>query len=200
MKQIAMILEDFGAPRRAPAATPAMSEEELETIRLEAFENGYKAGWDDAAKAMKEEQGHITSDFARNLQDLSFTYHEAHSHVLAAIRPLLNDVIDTVVPELARETLALRVKDQLEELATRKAAQRVEIVVVQDHVPVIEALLEEDFGFPLSVTADDTLSEGQVFLRFGEEETEIDLAAVTDGIRQAVEGFFTEQERKVQNG
>ncbi|QPM91274.1 FliH/SctL family protein [Pseudooceanicola algae] len=199
MKQITRILEDFGASRtNAPA--PAMSDDELETIRLEAFENGYKAGWDDSSKAQREEQGHITADFARNMQDLSFTYHEAHSHVLAAIRPLLTDIIDTVVPELARETLALRVRDQLEELATRKAVQKVEIASAALHLPVIEALLEEDFGFPLIIAPDDTLSEGQVFLRFGEEETEIDLGAVTDGIRQAVEGFFTEQERKVQNG
>jgi flagellar biosynthesis/type III secretory pathway protein FliH len=192
MKQIARILEDFGTPHLPTA--PAMSDEELETIRPEAFENGYKAGWDDAAKALREEQSHITSDLARNLQDLSFTYTEAHSAVLAAIRPLMGDIIDKVVPELARETLGLRIKDELEQLAKRKASQRVEILVTT------EGLMSQDFGFPLAVVADDTLSEGQVFMRFDDEETEIDLNAVTEGIRQAVDGFFTEQERKIQNG
>ena len=43
MKPIARILEDFGRPDAT--APPGLSEEELETIRLEAFENGYKAGW-----------------------------------------------------------------------------------------------------------------------------------------------------------
>jgi flagellar biosynthesis/type III secretory pathway protein FliH len=198
MKQIARILEDFGTPHLPTA--PAMSDEELETIRLEAFENGYKAGWDDAAKALREEQSHITSDLARNLQDLSFTYTEAHSAVLAAIRPLMGDIIDKVVPELARETLGLRIKDELEQLAKRKASQRVEILVSPENLVTTEGLMSQDFGFPLAVVADDTLSEGQVFLRFDDEETEIDLNAVTEGIRQAVDGFFTEQERKIQNG
>ncbi|QOL81874.1 FliH/SctL family protein [Pseudooceanicola spongiae] len=198
MKQIARILEDFGTPHMPTA--PAMSDEELETIRLEAFENGYKAGWDDAAKALREEQSHITSDLARNLQDLSFTYTEAHSAVLAAIRPLMGDIIDKVVPELARETLGLRIKDELEQLAKRKASQRVEILVSPENLVTTEGLMAQDFGFPLAVVADDTLSEGQVFLRFDDEETEIDLNAVTEGIRQAVDGFFTEQERKIQNG
>ncbi|KAA2315585.1 ABC transporter ATP-binding protein [Pseudooceanicola sediminis] len=198
MKQIARILEDFGT---APLpAGPAMNEEELETIRLEAFENGYKAGWDDAAKALREEQSHIASDLARNLQDLSFTYTEAHSAVLSAIRPLMGDIIDKVVPDLARETLGLRIKTELEQMAKRKASQRVEILVAPDNLATTEGLMEEDFGFPLSVVPDDTLSEGQVFLRFDDEETEIDLNAVTDGIRQAVDSFFTEQERKIQNG
>lgn len=199
MKQIASILEDFGAPQPRPAP-PGLSEEELETIRLEAFENGYKAGWDDSSNAARDEQSHITADFARNLQDLSFTYHEAHSQVLAAIRPLLAEVIDKVVPELSRDSLGARVREELEALAQDRAGQPVELVVAPGNLATAEGLLDQDHGFPLQAVVDETLSEGQVFLRFGQEETEIDLNAVTEGIRQAVDGFFTEQERKVQHG
>lgn len=198
MKPIVNILEDFSAPEATP--DKGLSEEELETIRLEAFETGYKAGWDDAARAAKEEQSHITADFARNLQDLSFTYHEAHSQVLAAVKPLLEDIVDKILPETARETIGLRLKDQLEELARRKARQRVEITVAPANLPAVEALTEQDFGFPLVVAGDDTLSDGQVFLSLGEEETEIDLGEVTDGIRTALAGFFAEQERIEQHG
>lgn len=198
MKSIARILEDFGAPQATH--TPGLSEEELETIRLEAFENGYKAGWDDAARAARDEQGHIAADFGRNLQDLSFTYHEAHGHVLAAVKPLLEDIVQKILPDAARETLGLRVADQLEALAREKSAVPVEIAVAPDNLPILEGLTEQDFGFPLAIQGDDTLSDGQVFLRFGAEETEIDLGEVTEGIRAALAGFFAEQERKEDHG
>lgn len=202
MKQIAHILEDFGTPRAGStvSAPPALSEEEIETIRLDGYESGYQAGWDDASKAMKEDQSAFSAEFARNLQDLSFTYHEAHAAVLSAIQPLLTGIIDKVVPDAARETLGLRLKEELEALVKRKSTQRVEIVVAPANVERVQDLTMQDFGFPLAVLPDDTLGEGQVFLRIGEEETEIDLAAVTEGIRQAVEGFFTEEERKIENG
>ncbi|PJE27392.1 flagellar assembly protein FliH [Pseudooceanicola antarcticus] len=198
MKSIARILEDFGAPR--PTHAPGLSEEELETIRLEAFENGYKAGWDDAAKAARDEQGHIAADFARNLQDLSFTYHEAHGHVLSAVKPLLEDIVEKLLPDAARETLGLRVVDQLEALAREKSTVAVEISVAPDNLRLVEGLADQDFGFPVVMQGDDTLSEGQVFLRFGTEETEIDLGEVTEGIRGALAGFFAEQERKEDHG
>ncbi|PJE26658.1 hypothetical protein PSM7751_02789 [Pseudooceanicola marinus] len=198
MKPIARILEDFGRPDAT--APPGLSEEELETIRLEAFENGYKAGWDDAAKAGREEQAHIGADLARNLQDLSFTYHEAHSHMLASVKPLLQEIVGKILPEAARDTLGLRVAEQLEALARERSATAVEISVAPENRAVVDGLAEQDFGFPVRVQSDDTLSEGQVFLRFGEEETEIDLGAVTDGIRDALAGFFAEQERMEHHG
>ncbi|MBR9762744.1 MAG: ABC transporter ATP-binding protein [Rhodobacteraceae bacterium] len=198
MKAIAHILEDFGAPRAIQA--PGLSEEELETIRLEAFENGYKAGWDDAARAARDEQGHIAADLARNLQDLSFTYHEAHGHVLSAVKPLLEDIVGKLLPESMGDSLALRIIDQLQELARARATVEVEILVAPDNLPVLESLTEQDFGFPVAIRGDDTLSEGQVFLRFSEEETQIDLGEVSDGIRNALAGFFAQQERKEDHG
>ncbi|WP_010141302.1 FliH/SctL family protein [Oceanicola sp. S124] len=198
MKAITHILEDFGAPR--VVQSPGLSEEELETIRLEAFENGYKAGWDDAARAARDEQGHIAADLARNLQDLSFTYHEAHGHVLGAVKPLLEDIVGKLLPESMGESLALRIIDQLQALARDKASVAVEILVAPDNLPVLETLAEQDFGFPVKILGDDTLPDGQVYLRFGEEETQIDLGEVSDGIRKALAGFFAEQERKQDHG
>ncbi|MGI3164019.1 ABC transporter ATP-binding protein [Pseudooceanicola sp. 200-1SW] len=198
MKPIVRLLEDFGRPEAV--AAPGLSEDELETLRLEAFENGYKAGWDDAAKASQEEQAHIGADLARNLQDLSFTYHEAHSHMLSSVKTLLEEIVGKILPETARDTLGPRVAEQLETLARQRTAPAVEISVAPSNRGVIDGLAEQDFGFPVRVESDDTLSDGQVFLRFGEEETEIDLGEVTDGIRDALAGFFAEQERMESHG
>jgi hypothetical protein len=53
----------------------------VEEAKVASFEQGYKAGWDDAVAAQSEDQTRIRADLARNLQSLSFTYQEARSHM-----------------------------------------------------------------------------------------------------------------------
>ena len=72
-----------------------------EDARLASFEDGYKAGWDDAIAAQDKETARIRADFARSLEDLGFTYTEAHRHVLNAIEPLLRDMVCKVMPRMA---------------------------------------------------------------------------------------------------
>lgn len=196
---ISHLLEDFG--RAASPATPEpMTEEDLETLRLEAFENGYKAGWDDSLKAQAEDAMRIRDDFARNLQDLSFTYHEAHSHVMQSVTGLLEDIVALVLPEAMRKTLGLRVVEQLTEMAEIAGAQEVEIVSAPSDLLLIQSFLETEAGFPVTATADDTLAEGQVFLRMSGQERQIDLDPVIAGIRDAVETLLQETERSVRHG
>ena len=196
---ISHLLEDFG--RAASPATPEpMTEEDLETLRLEAFENGYKAGWDDSPKAQAEDAMRIRDDFARNLQDLSFTYHEAHSHVMQSVTGLLEDIVALVLPEAMRKTLGLRVVEQLTEMAEIAGAQEVEIVSAPSDLLLIQSFLETEAGFPVTATADDTLAEGQVFLRMSGQERQIDLDPVIAGIRDAVETLLQETERSVRHG
>ncbi|GGE47271.1 flagellar biosynthesis protein [Primorskyibacter flagellatus] len=197
---ISHLLEDFGQPPASPVTPQAMTEESLETLRLEAFENGYKAGWDDSLKAQDGEATRIRDDFARNLQDLSFTYHEAHSHVMQSVTGLLEDIVALVLPEAMRQTLGPRVVEQLTEMAGTAGAQEVEIVSAPADLPLIRSFLEADAGFPVTATADDTLAEGQVFLRMSGQERQIDLDPVIAGIREAVETQLQETERSVRHG
>ncbi len=197
---ISHLLEDFGQAPASPVTPQAMTEESLETLRLEAFENGYKAGWDDSLKAQDREATRIRDDFARNLQDLSFTYHEAHSHVMQSVTGLLEDIVALVLPEAMRQTLGPRVVEQLTEMAGTAGAQEVEIVSAPADLPLIRSFLEADAGFPVTATADDTLAEGQVFLRMSGQERQIDLDPVIAGIREAVETQLQETERSVRHG
>ena len=142
----------------------------------------------------------IRDDFARNLQDLSFTYHEAHSHVMQSVTGLLEDIVALVLPEAMRKTLGLRVVEQLTEMAEIAGAQEVEIVSAPSDLLLIQSFLETEAGFPVTATADDTLAEGQVFLRMSGQERQIDLDPVIAGIRDAVETLLQETERSVRHG
>ena len=114
MTGLAAFLEDFGAARAGGRPSVAVPDEgALEAAKLEGFDGGYRAGWDDAIKAQSDDQSRISSDFAQNLQDLSFTYHEACNQVLNAISPLLEEVVVKLLPAALHQTLGLHLAEQL---------------------------------------------------------------------------------------
>ncbi|MFU8835823.1 MAG: flagellar biosynthesis protein [Roseovarius sp.] len=192
---IAHLLEEFGETGEGEGVTLDMTDISLEEERLAAFEKGYQAGWDDAVKAQSEDSRRISTDLAQNLQDLRFTYEEAHGAVMAALRPLLMEMAGAVLPQLARESLAPRIVEMLHDFARAQGRQPVEIAASAEDMPRLEHLMEG--GIEGTIVADDTLGAGQVYLRFGESEAEIDLPAVIDSITAAVSGFFDEtQPRK----
>ena len=104
MTSLALYLEDFGTPISGQTAA-VISVEMLETERLESFDKGYRAGWDDAIKAKSDEGAQFADGVAQSLQDLSFTYHEVHAQILSNLGPLFEEILQKLLPLLARETL-----------------------------------------------------------------------------------------------
>ncbi|MGR3375845.1 ABC transporter ATP-binding protein [Salipiger abyssi] len=201
MTRLCEILEDFGTVRAAPEpAAPLHDDSELEAARLESFDTGYRAGWDDAIKAQNDDHARIASDFAQNLQDLSFTYHEAYSQVLNGIAPLLEDVVGKLLPALLRETLGEHIAEQLRGMAREIGTLDVVIAVAPGSAESVMPLLEADFGFPLKLVEDSTLAEGQADIRFAETEKQIDLGGLVQEVAQAVQGFVHDNRRNTAHG
>ena len=84
---------DFGSFSDPILTTDAASSDEQESVRLEAFEKGYQAGWDDSSIAHQTEREKVSSELAQNLQDMSFTYHEAYAKLSLAMKPLLTKCV-----------------------------------------------------------------------------------------------------------
>jgi flagellar biosynthesis/type III secretory pathway protein FliH len=187
-------LEVFGA--EPPPETMVIQAADLEEARLASFETGYTAGWDDAMAAQKEEQTAISADLARNLQTLSFTYHEARMHMLTALRPLFTTIVGKLLPELARESLAAVVVEQLTELGAGLAEAPVTIELHPSARPAVETLLDGRTAPPFHIVEEPTLGEGQVYLRLGQTETLIDLDRAAEELGAAVTGFFHSAEEK----
>ncbi|QRF64870.1 hypothetical protein [Ponticoccus alexandrii] len=203
MSLFANLLEDFGTPGTdlsAEPAAPRVSEAEIEGAKLEAFEKGYKAGWDDAVKAQSDDRTRISSAFGQHLQDLSFTYHEAYSQVMSAVAPILTEMAGTVLPQIARATLSQHIAEQLDAMTQEIGALGVVIAVAPSRVDAVQGLLQQDFGFPIELAADDTLNEDQADIRFGETERQIDLGELIASVAEAVEGFTHDNQRKISHG
>lgn len=188
---IADLLEDFA--ESGPNAGEILSEVKVEELKLEAFERGYQAGWDDSAKAQQDSSTHLSEDFTRNIRDLSFTYDEAHAGFIAAMRPLIGQIVNAVLPELAHATLGARVAALIEEEVIAHGRQPVILITAPASAAALQAVLPQDTGIPFEIRQDDTLVDGQVQLRIGTaSEREIDLQGVLDGIRAATDSYFQE--------
>lgn len=201
-----LALDDFNAAVSASwdsAETPVSDESagapgavDLEEERLAAYEKGYSAGWEDAASAHADEQGHIASELARNLQDLSFTFHEAQTALVQDMEAILSGLVERVFPVALRPALAELVVERTLEVA-RTPGQVVEIVVAPENVDRVDHLCKGRPTPPLRVSGEPSLGAGQAFLRFGDGEEKLDLDAALAELRAAVASFASDGEASV---
>ncbi len=172
----------------------------LEETKLGAYDQGYAAGWEDAAAAQSDDQSKVRADLARNLQSLSFTYQEARVHVLRAIEPLMTEMVGRLLPAIARETLAPMVLAEMMPVAGQLSETPMTLVLNPAARPALELLLERVPGLSVILQEEPSLAEGQVYLRLGQQETKIDLTRATQEIATAVCAFFQSPERSPRNG
>lgn len=178
--------EDAGA---APN-TVVLDTSVLEEAKLASYDTGYSAGWEDAAAAQSGDQTRIGADLARSLQALSFTYQEARGHILRALEPLFEEIIAKLLPSLASETLGGIVLDTLMPMAEGLADAPVTLVLNPNVRAAVEPLIEAATGLTLIIEEEPSLGEGQVYLRFGQNEALVDLGRATAEITTALRGFF----------
>jgi len=186
MISLTTYLEDFGTPSPIPGQA-SISEEMLEEERLDSFDKGYRAGWEDAVKAKSAEAMQVSGAFGQNLQDLSFTYHEAHAQVLSNLSPLFDEILQKLLPSLARDTLGAHIAEQLASMAQEIGTVTVDIVVGSGAgSDVSDLLAASGTSLPISVVEVETLGPGQAEMRLGGREISVDLAGVTTQITDAV--------------
>lgn len=192
---ISHLLDDFSGGSGEHSIS--ISDVSLEEQRLESFENGYKAGWEDAVKAASDDSNRISTDFAANLQDMSFTFQEAQSSLLTALRTLLTSMVNSVLPSLARQTLGARVLETLEEMARTATGGPLEIVTAPQNLQALQNIIDEQAIDNVQITAEPSLGDGQVHIRASGTEQEIDLDAVLAQIDATLTGFFEDRQKDI---
>jgi len=185
------VLESFDAPTGTEMAAAAAHSRDAEADRLSTFERGYKAGWDDSVAAQSEERRAISADFAANLADLSFTYHEARGHVMRQLEDLVTETFSRVLPACAKMALPRVVWEHVERLAAEVSGTPVTVLVAPGAGALLDGLLPAEPGFPISVVEEPTLADGQVFIRSQQGELAVDQATALADIETSVRAFFT---------
>lgn len=196
-------LEDFHSEApvsEAPAEPFYAPDQTASAAHAAAYEEGYRAGWDDAARSQSEEQAHIGAELARNLQEMSFTFHEARAHVIQSMEPLLAELVHSILPGLANDTFAQTVQDALRPLIADCADAPVELVVAAGSRALLEDRLAECAGGALKLLEEPSLAEGQAYLRVGKSERQIDLSGALARIQEAVAALYEINERTLKHG
>lgn len=191
MTGLADLLPDFsetpsgGAPTEGPGTRAA----DLEARETAAYEQGYRAGWDDAVAAQAEDGTRLSDDIAQSLRDLSFTYHEAYTHVLRAMAPLLEEIVEKILPPALEDGFAAHVVSELNARSERLGGMNVTLAVAPERLALVEPLIARDVGFPVTLVPDSALGDGQADIRLADGEDRIDLTEIAEGIRTAIAGL-----------
>ena len=194
------LFQDFGAPKRNPSKAATLPVEEVEDAKLQAFENGYQAGWDDAVKAQAETLTHVSADLAVSLQSASFEYHELRATLNGIVKDIMEQVTHTVLPEMARRSIGAHVREQIGQAAQSSLDMPLEIAVSAESEDAVRAALGGDPEAPFTLTIDPLLSPNQVLLRLGKREVEINLDRILSDIRSAISAYFETQPAEVSDG
>ncbi|MCB1394573.1 MAG: hypothetical protein H6898_04765 [Rhodobacter sp.] len=191
-------LEVFETPDQ-PDGPVLLMPEEVEDIRLNAYERGYGAGWDDGGQQAEAEETARRAAFARQAEQLTFTYHEARGHVLAALKPVIAAVLDTVLPAAVRASVVPLAIEQLMPLAHAAAEAPITLRIAPGRLADFEAAFDGLVLPPLDLVETGDLAEGQAEFTFGALETRIDLAHAAAVVRAAIDRFYliqTEESRR----
>lgn len=164
--------------------------EEIEDIRLNAYERGYLAGWEDGGAQQDADEATRRALIEKQVEQLNFTYHDARGHVLKALRPLLAALLDTVVPAAVRALIVPLVVEQLSPLAHAAAEAPITLQIARGSRARFEAALAGQMLPPIDIIETDDLAEGQASFGFSAAETRVDLTHVAEGLARAVERFY----------
>ncbi len=193
-------LEEFDVQPVRPTVAPgpqAMVQDNVqsEEAKLEAFENGYKAGWDDAAKSHAENLDNVSVELARNLQELSFTFHEARAQILKDMRAVFSELMEKIMPRIAAENLPAIIAEQIAETARSEVNTRIELLVHPSNVESVSNLMPAQDQLDVVVVAEPSFGDGQARLVFADGEQNVDLSAVLQTAQEKTEGFFNLNEK-----
>jgi len=186
--------------RTASGELQLLTPEQIEEIRLNAYERGYHAGWEDAGNQREEEDRARRAEVERQLQELAFTYHEVRGHLLKALRPVFEAILETVAPAAARASIVPLVTEQLLAVAGNLSEAPVTLRVSAGTRANFEAALDGLVTPPLKIVECEEIAPLQVAIAFDAQETQIDLAEVAKELRTAIDRFYLIQTEELTHG
>ena len=185
-------LEDFDGPEKSPPRQEPMEPVvavDTDALRSVAFEEGYKSGWDDChAEHLKSEQA-VSSDLARSLRDMEATYRDARSDVLSALKPVIDAIVEQVLPKIASDGLGAMVAQELMPHLAEASDLEPELQCAPAMVPILQKLVDLRDDVSVRIRPETSFSGSQVALRLGAEARNIDLTSAMDQIGKELSSF-----------
>ncbi|WP_439560071.1 hypothetical protein [Roseinatronobacter sp.] len=168
-----------------PDEEPLLDAEAAEALRVQSYEQGYGAGWQDALQQMRDEDALREGAALEALQAISFTYNEAHAALEASFLSLTETLIEKLVPEIMRLSLPGLVLEGLQQAAARPARSPLTLYCAPLARPALEHVVAAVPGIEIQLLEEASYTEAQVALRVDDHQKTIDLDAVITQLRDA---------------
>ncbi|MEP3845833.1 MAG: hypothetical protein ABJM43_10895 [Paracoccaceae bacterium] len=169
------LYQNFGDQKPPKQTSTNESRDAVEDEKLQSFEDGYKAGWEDAVNAQSQARDHIDNEFAKSLQEISFSFHEARMSLKKEIGEVMEPIFLKLLPTISHETLVPKVIEYIQDLANQIAERPIEVAVSPNRMVTMQSAFEEQIQEPFTILPDEGLEKDQVFIRVGNVEHAIDL-------------------------
>lgn len=178
------LLETFDGMNTAPQKpSDGPVDDALESVRAAAFEAGYTSGWDDAKAADDKARTRVQAEFERNVEAISFTYHEAVDRVRSELKTFVDALLSEFLPGILPISLREHIRAELLAVAESQIDFQVEIVVSPNCTELITELAGDDLAASINLVEDNSLADNQVFVRIAENEKEINLAPLISELK-----------------
>lgn len=163
--------------------------EDLEDLRLSAYERGFLAGWEDAVRQSDAEASDRQSRVAARIEAMTFGYHEARAEILKGLAPVFAAMVEPVLPAAARATLVPLIVQQVLPLAMAALDRPLTLRVPPGTKADVEAALSGLALPPLVVTETADLTDLQAEIVADTDEIRLDLSLVLTRIEAVLADF-----------
>jgi flagellar assembly protein FliH len=185
--------EEFGQQIVFTPETFGQDQSNLESEKLQSFEDGYEAGWEDSVTAQDKSRNEISADFAKKLKEISLTFEDAQISLTHGLLPLFEDIVEKFLPEIAKVTLGPHIAGQLSELVQSQSDQEIEIIVSPNDYGSVKDLMESLIFDPFVILTKPELEDGQVYLKVGTKLREINFDKMIRKIQESTSNLFEQE-------
>lgn len=164
----------------------------------QAYQSAYAQGVEDAKAAMVGEQRHLSELVVQAISDLQFNYIEAQAELTESFAPLLNAIVDQLLPDFIEHAFRLQIYALLQSTNAQVEARPMQLTVHPNQEMALRQTIEES-EIDVAVGSDDALPEHAAWLGFGSHEMHVDLTAARDEIGRILTGINEPQARTARN-
>ncbi len=175
---------------------------QLDRIRRDAFDRGYRQGQDDCRSAETRERERLVMAAAQGLADAAFAWSEARQAAVQALRPLVEALVGRFLPELAERTLPDLVAEQALQLAGAATDGPLRLLCAPEAAEAIGAALC-DAGLPagvFEVVPQPGFSPRECRIALPEGELRIDADGVLARLRDTLTALHGDNRKENVNG
>lgn len=192
---ISHILSDFTALQ---ATADFQQPDAMETFRLEVFETGYKAGWDDAAKAYDETNTRLSNDVLRNLCDLSLEHQSNYAQLQTRLTTIVNEISNVLIPTVADQSFAPKLIFFVEQQLKDTGMDTLDLHLDSKTARRLGDLMTPDLAGRINLKVSPDLSETQAILQINGDAIEFTFKDAIEKLSDELAGFLSQQTKKGQ--